>query len=630
VKSNTQDIGNWLERAITCHQSGDLKQAAEAYRRHLRQYPADAAVLHTLGGLYYEARDYRRAEEFLEKAHRAAPDNPAYLNDLAACLLSRGEYGQAASHLAGLVAHSPDSPQAYYNLGIALHGAGRPAEAINAFDNALRLQPDYAEAWINLGVTAQDLGYYERAETAYRKAIQLAPFLAQTHIRLGEVLEKQYREKAALEAYRKAHELDRENPAVIEKLAESLHENGRTDEGIRLLQESLKNRPQQLALMTLLGRLLHIAGDIAEAEEIYRQTMALKQDTAEACLGLSQIRRFGREDMEIVKRLEALLEDTTLKEPVRKNICFALGKIYDDCEDYDAAFRYYTDANALQRKRMNYDRKAQERFVDNAVSVFSREFFDEFSGMGTVVERPIFIVGMPRSGTTLTEQIIASHPEAAGGGELLYFSSIGSGLPQILGTEDSYPLCCRSLHKQAADTIIEKYLELLGRHSAAARFVTDKLPGNYRHLGLIRILFPRAPIIHCRRDPLDVCLSIYFQNFRKGHDYACDLLDIGHYYLQYARLMAHWRRVLPGPFMEYRYEDLIGDYEKVCRSLIAFCGLEWDEGCLEFHRQKRDVRTASNWQVRQPIYTSSVRRWKNYEKYLEPLVQLFGKATDEL
>ena len=630
MKSNSQSPTKWLDRAVTFQQRGNLRQAADAYRRYLRHHPGDAGILHTLGGLYYQLQDDQQAGVYLEKALGMAPENPDYLNDLAAFLLTKGEYQNAILHLTKLVEQSPGNPQGHYNLGIALHGAERLAEAITTFEEAIRLQPDYAEAWFNLGVTCQELGQFEQAEAAYRKAIRITPFLAQIHLKLGEVLSKQYREDAALESFQKAYDLDRNNPAVIARLAESLHDTGRTDQAIRLLQEALKNQPQQLSLMSLQGRLLHTAGHIAEAEDIYRQAMALKQDAAQVCFGFSRIRKFSREDKEIIHQMEALLENKNLNESERQSICFALGKIHDDCEEYEKAFRYYTDANAIQHKRKRYDRQAHERFIDNAISVFTKEFFDKFSGLGTEVGKPIFIVGMPRSGTTLTEQIIASHPEVTGGGELLYFSSISKGLPFMLGSGVPYPLCCRSLERQQAELIIWNYLALLDRHSATASFVTDKMPGNYKYLGLIRMLFPGAPIIHCRRDPLDVCLSIYFQNFSKAHDYAHDLMDIGHYYLQYARLMAHWRRVLPGPFMECRYETLINNQETCSQSLIAFCGLAWDDGCLEFYQQKRDVRTASNWQVRQPIYTRSVKRWKNYEKYLAPLVQLFGKATDEL
>ncbi len=630
MKSNQQKSTKWLEKAIAFQQSGDLQRAADGYRRYLKDHPDDAAVLHTLGGIYYGIKDYKSAGEFLEKAHRADPDNLDYLNDLGAFRLTNGDYQEAIIHLTQLVQKIPGNPQAHYNLGLALHGAERLAEALDAFEQAILLQPEHAAAHYNLGVTFQELGHFERAEETYRKVIRIAPDLAQAHLKLGEVLTNQNRDDAAMESFHNAHELDNDNPKMIIALAEALHITGRTGEGIKLLRDAQDKHPEEIPLMTSLGKLLHIAGQITEAEVIFRRAMSLEQDTSAACLGFSRIRKFSRQDADIINAMETLLENNRLLEPNRVEICYALGKIYDDCDDYDKAFSHYSTANAIQSKNLNYDRHAHEQRINDTISIFTKTFFAEFSNLGTDEKRPIFIVGMPRSGTTLIEQIIVSHPQVGGAGELLYFSSVCKNLSFILGSKEPWPRCCLELDEEQAGRIARNYLELLGRHSTTARFVTDKMPGNYFYLGLIRLLFPQAPIIHCRRDPLDVCLSIFFQNFAKEHKYAFDLMNIGHHYLQYARLMAHWRRVLPGPFMESRYEDLIADQEARSRELITFCGLEWDEACLKFYNEKRDVRTASNWQVRQPIYSGAVQRWKNYESYLVPLMKLFADAQDEL
>ncbi|MBI4005766.1 MAG: sulfotransferase [Gammaproteobacteria bacterium] len=630
MKTQQRKTAKWLDKAIAFQQAGDLRQAAHAYRRYLRDVPEDAAVLHTLGGLYYQEQDHQSAAEFLEKAHRADPDNLDYLNDLGAFRLTRGDYEKAIIHLMELVKKTPGSPQAHYNLGLALHGAERLAEAIDAFEQAIRLQPEHAAAHYNLGVIFQELGHFERAEETYRKVIRITPDLALAHLKLGEVLTNQNRDDAAMESFHKAHELDNDNPKMVIALAESLHINGRTGEGIKLLRDAQGKYPEEIPLMTTLGKLLHIAGQINEAEAVLRRAMSLKQDTSAACLGFSRIRKFSRHDADIINAMEALLENNRLPEGNRMEVCYALGKIYDDCDEYDKAFARYNTANAIQHKWVNYDRHAHEQRINDNIAIFNEAFFSGFSDLGTEEERPIFIVGMPRSGTTLTEQIIVSHPEVGGAGELEYFRSVCKNLSFILGSKKPWPRCCLELDKEQAGRIARNYLELLNRHSATVRYVTDKLPHNYLYLGIIRLLFPLAPIILCRRDPLDVCLSIFFQNFAKEHKYAFDLMDIGHHYLQYARLMAHWRRVLPGPYLESRYEDLIADQEARSREVIAFCGLEWDEACLEFYNEKRDIRTASNWQVRQPIYSGAVKRWKHYERHLAPLMKLFADTQDEL
>lgn len=592
--------------------------------------PDTAPVLHALGGLYYQLQRNDLAGKYLEQAWREDPTNPDYLNDLGAFLLTNGKFREAVSYLEQLVARSPDSAEAYYNLGLALQGAERLSEAIAAFEQVVHLRPDYAAAYYYMGATLQGLGQYPRAEEMLRKAIRYAPELAMAHLRLGEILEKMWRQDAALVELQKAHELARDNIQIVIALADALHICGHTREGIGLLQAALGKHPAEMSLMISLGKLLHIAGQIDAAEQVFTQALTQRQDASAACLGFARIRKFTPADTSIIKQMESLLENEELSELARQNICFALGKIHDDCAEYDKAFHYYATANAIQKKVTNYDKSAYERGINDTITVFTREFFNKFAALGTDRERPVFIVGMPRSGTTLTEQILVSHPLVADGGELEYFSTLYRNLPNLLETGEPYPFCCHVLQEEHAGSIIRHYLELLDRHSVTARFVTDKMPGNFLFLGLIRMLFPKAPVIYCHRDPLDVCLSIYFQQFNLQHKYAFDLMDIGHHYMQHVRLMSHWKKVLPGPLLEVQYEDLVSDPETNSRKLLEFCGLEWDPSCLEFYNKQRDVRTASNWQVRQPIYKSSVRRWHNYEKYLGPLMQLFAERKDEL
>jgi len=630
LKAKSQDTDKWLDRAISFHQRGDFKTAAEYYRRYLRQNPGNAEILHTLGGLYYQIQDYKLAGEYLEKAHRIAPQHQDYLNDLAAFLLTRGDYLKAIIHLTNLVEQSPGNPRGHYNLGLALHGAGRLAEAITAFEYAIQLQPEYAEAWYNLGSSYHDLGQLPKAEEAYRRAIKIEPGLIQPYLKLGEILEIQRRYDNATKIYQKASELDRNHLGIINKLASALHQSGKTEEGIAILNKALNKYPQDITLLNSLGILLHNAGNIDQAEEVYRRALFSDHDNMGIYLNFARIRKFSHKDEDIINRMKDLLNIRSMKDSKRKNICYALGKIYDDCQEYDKAFYYYSAANEIQHRQTPYNRDSHEKRVNDTISVFTSGFITKYSYLGSHIELPLFIIGMPRSGTTLVEQIITSHSQVAGGGELEYFNSLSTNLTYLLGKDEPYPFCCLFLSKGKADEIIGHYLELLRRHSDTARFVSDKMPSNFIYLGLIHLFFPKAPVIHCIRNPLDVCLSIYFQSFGKGHDYATDLVDIGHYYSQYKRLMDHWRNVLPEPFFENRYEELVTDQAKQSHKLIEFCGLDWEDSCLDYFRHKRDVKTASNWQVRQPIYDSSVGRWKNYAKYLEPLMQLYEGKMDEL
>jgi len=619
-----------LKKAVASHQAGDLQQADKWYRRYLKSDPGNAKVLHTLGGVCYQNQDYPSAGEFLEKAHRAAPDNPDYLSDLGAFRSMMGDYPTAVACLTQAVKQAPADPQVHYNLGVALHGAGNPVDAVAALEQAVRLDPDYAAALYNLAVIYFELGQYVQAEEACRKAIELAPGLAQARLYLGEILTRQRRYSVAVSSFQKAYEMDRENPGYLVALVRSLHEERRTEEAIQLLQGSLDKFPHETSLISLLGELLRVAGRIEESEKLYQQALSRQQDMSSVLFNYSRIRKFSKQDENIIRQIEKSLSDCNLPDDSRMTLCFALGKIYDDCNEYDKAFENYRTANNLKHKLVKYNRVSYEKQIDETISVFNRDFFTDFAYCGSEQRLPVFIFGMPRSGTTLTEQIISAHPEVAGADELTYFQSLCKQIPRLLQSDLPWPGCCSSLNKTAADQIVRHYLELLRRYSPAAKLITDKMPQNYYYLGLIGVLFPGAPLIHCRREPLDVCLSIYFQNFTKFHSYAFDLLDIGHKYLQYERLMAHWRQVLPQPLLEVRYEDLVTDQERMSRALIDFCGLEWDAGCLDFYRHKRDVRTASSWQVRQPIYSGSVSRWKNYEKHLGPLMKLFEDARDKI
>jgi len=613
---------------VLYQRSGDLQRSADYYRRYLSSNPRDARALHALGGLCYEQGDITSAGHYLEQAHRAEPDNPLFLNDLGAFRLTQGAYPEAVACLSRLKALSPDNAQVHYNLGMALHGTGRLHEAIASFEQAVHLQPDFAEAWYNLGVARQDAEDFREAETAYRRAISLAPILVQPCLNLSAMLLRLRRYEAAVETLERALAINRGNLKIIIPLAESLERVGRGAEAIQLLQETLAARPDEAGIMNTLGRLLHNAGRLAEAEQVYQRALSLEKGAARACYGYSQIRKFDPEDVDIIRQMEVLRQREGMADTDRIHIHYALGKIYDDCQNYDQAFARFEVANRLQRGSITYDRQAMERRIDELMEVFDRPLFEGMSSLGSTEEGPLFIIGMPRSGTTLTEQILASHPRVAGGGELLFFYSLDHQLAGLLKSELDFPHCCRFLDQKTARVTIQNYRELLRRHSGSARYVTDKLPANFLYLGLIRLLFPRAPVIHCRRDPLDVCLSIFFQFFNRGHDYAFELVDIGHYYLQHARLMAHWRRVLPGPVLESHYEALVTQPAEATRRLLDFCGLEWDEACLDFYRTERCVATASNWQVRQPLYTEAIGRWRHYERHLAPLLELFAGRDD--
>jgi hypothetical protein len=295
-----------------------------------------------------------------------------------------------------------------------------------------------------------------------------------------------------------------------------------------------------------------------------------------------------------------------------------LGKHYDRQQRYDEAFAHFRSAKAATRKLTGvFDERAVAGYFDRIIETFPLDFFGRFPAGGSASERLVFIVGMPRSGTTLTEQILASHPAVFGAGELQGIADVARAI------RPDYPQRVPFLSASEIAEFVKGYLATIdARAPPEAIRVTDKLPVNFTHLGLIATLFPHSRVIHCRRDPMDTGLSCFAEQFRLSHDFTTDLESIGRYYLQYERLMAHWRRVLPLPMLEQRYEDLIANPEVGSRALLAHCELPWDEACLNFHAASRQVSTPSRWQVRQPIYATSVGRWRHYERHLEPLRRL--------
>ncbi len=360
-------------------------------------------------------------------------------------------------------------------------------------------------------------------------------------------------------------------------------------------------------------------GDFDQAFASLQPLLDGEHITADAALAYASIcRHIGQCDDAIVMMERALSQETEAPGGYYSLMLhFELGRLLDAVGDYDRAFDYYRKGNAL--KGMIFLPEEYARHVDDVIATYSREFLAQAPRIDDTAARPLFIVGMPRSGTSLVEQILTSHQQIAGGGELKTMNDIVIGMPSQLGTALPYPQCLSMLTVAGCESMRRRYLDQLAAISPDATYVTDKMPANFKFLGLIALLFPGARIIHCVRDPLDTCLSCYFQHFSAGHDYTYDLGNLGSYYRQYQRLMAHWRTVLRLPMLEVRYEDLVGDQERVSRDLIAFCDLPWDERCLRFYETGRTVQTRSYDQVRQPLYQRSVGRWRHYDRFLAPL-----------
>lgn len=469
-----------------------------------------------------------------------------------------------------------------FRTAIAFHQEGNLVEAERIYRQILRVSPHHAPSLNQLGILAAQTGNYKVSERLFNEAIRVSPSPVY-HFNLARTLDSQGKPGAARQ-YWKAIKL---NPAYA---------------------EAYNN----------LGNFYRRTGEIQRAIASYRKAVSIKPGLAEAHHQLALCKTFATKDEDVLA-METLLRERDLDDAQKVHLCFGLGKAYEDLGEYQVSFDYYHMANRRHRNTIQFDIALVEKKFSCIMEVFTTSLFEHFSSAGCDDATPVFIVGMPRSGTTLFEQMLTGHSRIHGAGELY-------DLHQLAGktlSDDSvlyYPENIQALQREGLEEMGEAYLQRLRRHSSSARRIVDKMPQNFFYLGLIRLILPRATIIHCTRHPVATCFSCFKQHFSSPHQYAYDLAELGRYYACYERLMEHWKTVLPGFIHEVKYEDLIGDPERELRHALEFCGIPWDDGCLAFYKTGNIVKTASSVQVRQPLYSSSLEQWRNFSDNLTPLI----------
>lgn len=583
--------------ALAMIQRDDLGAAADSFRRALHHNPKLADAHMNLGLILLRLEPGEKAIRHLRQATEVGPENVIALTNLGIGLIETGAAAEAVAVLKRAVALDPGFAAAHFGLASALdEAAGEKSDDENLalaeahYRCALEINPDYFEAHMNLGIVLKAKRRYDEAEAEFRRALDLRPGEVECITNLAEVLVDQDKDDEAMDIYRAVRDTNPEYIHGYRRLARLWQEKGEFDKAREVVEELRLHDPESGIVFTALS------GDRSH--------------------------RFTDEE---VDRAERLSDDVSEAESERSYLKFALARYLDTIGDYDRAFPHLRRGNEIVDRTFDFDISEEAAYVKTIEEIAPPELFAA-GNIGSDSARPIFIVGMMRSGTTLVEQIIASHPDASGGGELDTINTMTKDLSRRRAGGDPYPRCLGNLDAETISDLGGQYLARLDGISADADRVTDKMPINYRHLGLIARLFPGARIVHCRRNPLDNCLSLYFQQFRGYHPYAYDLRKLAFYYGLHDRLMAHWRRVIPSSIHEIVYEDLIADQEGESRALIDYCGLEWDDQCLRFFEADRIVRTASLWQVRQPVYNSSVGRWRNYEAHLKPLFDALAEA----
>jgi tetratricopeptide (TPR) repeat protein len=523
--------------------------------------------------------------------------------------------GQAPSP-ADAPANRPDRAKAQqlFHRGNKFFAQGNYAEAAALYEEAIELDSSHAEALNNLGSSLSHLGRYEEAEQCFREAMTIKPNFSDPHGNLGVLL----RQKSYLvdsEAFlRRALKLRPNDLDARINLGLTLVFLGRLRDARACFAKVLKTSPRNVLALFGMGQVATAEGQFEEAETTFRRIIELNPKMTNAWAALPLTRKMTKADGEWLKGAEEIA--TSKIHPLEEaNLRFAMGKYCDDVNDFADAFKNFKRGNELLKTTAEYyDRKERSHLIDELIRVYSREAISKIGSAGSSSAKPVFVMGMPRSGTSLAEQIIASHPAAYGAGELHFWANL---------IEKDRGLTRDILGEPTRQKVAEEYLGILEGFSGSASRVVDKAPVNSDFLGLIYSVFPNARVIYMQRDPIDTCLSCYFQQFLTGINFAFDLSDLVHYYREHQRITAHWRAVLPPGFiLDVPYEELVADQETWSRKMLDFIGLEWDARCLEFHTNRRQVTTASAWQVRQKVYKSSVARWRNYEKFVGPLKTL--------
>ena len=595
AKNKGKDIDQSLQQATQLISSGEHDKGEAIAQAIVKSQPNNAQAHYVVGLAAYMRKLYPEAIKAFTKASKLAPGNPMIFS----------------------------------NLGESLRRSKEPEKALAAFQQTIKLAPDFNMGIMGVANCLSDLKQNDKALQAFQRLLAANPDFAPAYHYLGAHLAKQEQHKQALPMLRKAVALRENYTDAQMTLASTLESLDQVDEAVSIFKNLLQQQPDNLALLLNLGNITKTQGKMEEANGYFDRVLALDPDNLAVQYSLSHAKD-GKEAINI-EELEQRFEDPKLEKEPRRTLHFTVGKYYDDIADYPKAYDHFKQGNDMDDRIEPYNANSFSKGVDRIIDTFDEEFFKRRYGMGAESESPIFIVGMPRSGTSLTEQILSSHPQVYGAGELKNIGEIIRMFQQRLQGKAGFPEMFKGLDPITACNLGERYLRETRELSDRGDFarITDKMPGNTTNLGVIALLLPRARIVHCKRNPMDSCFSNYSHNFASVISYSRQLKDLGSHYSDYHRVMEHWKKVLPIPILDVRYEDMVADNEGMSRKLIEFCGLEWDDACLNFNKTERRVKTASTMQIRQPIYNTSVARWRKYEEQLQPLYEALGELAPQ-
>ncbi len=617
IRLAPDDAGVLMEIADCLRETDRAGDAISYYERSLAIEPRCAEAYNNLGNALLQCGEHSRAIDCYQRALALRSHSGHILGNLSNALRQSGRLDEALAVARRAVNETPTLGLAHRECGLALAALGSRSPALESLHHAQHLNPGDADTYQALGNVLRDLGDLREALVFYSRAVELQPNRPERYCSLGNALFEAGNVDEALMQYRQALVLRPDYAAAHLGLALAFRQRQRPREARIATQMAILKDPDFAEALAFSGELAADDGEFATAQDNFQRALDLKPDLVSGIVGIAAHRRMTVEDGDWLRRTKALLLRPL---PVAEEISlrYALAKYYDDVNGFDQAFAEYRRANELCKRRgPAYDPNAVTRRIDDIIDRIGNALPPLNHADGWDSELPILIIGMPRSGTSLVEQIFASHPDVVGAGEQVFWSAAYDAYRNAQGpsgpAEDVIP------------GFATAYLGRLRSMSQDAVRIVDKMPVNFLYAGLIHAALPRARIIHVRRHPIDTCLSIYFQNFFNLGPYANDLASLAHYYGEYSRIIQRWRNRLPSSvFLEVPYEGLVNDPESWTRRMLDFVDLPWDPRCLEFHRAARSVITASRWQVRQRIHTRSIGRWRHYERHVSPLKGLLS------
>jgi len=610
-----------LQKANKAIKAGKLNEAGKILTQLCNNNPSDISAWLLLASVYGRSKHYQGVAGCCDKVLAIDPGNTTALNYIGNIYTATNQADKAIGCYSQALKSNPKDINALNNLAILFYKQDRVDDAIALFRQIIELNPEHFEALTNLAKICTDHGYYTMAEKYCIRLNELRPNNLELLFQLGRCYTNVRKIDESRNTLIKCLELTDKPADIYFVLADNeLHSNqaDHLEKAAEYLSSALKADPNYVMASTAEAIIWYRQGHMSKAHKRLKElindghlNMSIITTYASLC------HRFNDCDY-VVQQGEMLLNKTAnLASNQRKPLHFSLGRVLDKNKQYKQAFKHYQQANDLEI--VTHRAEYESTYTDNIIKAYSTDALKHLKTATLESKTPVFIIGMPRSGTTLVEQILASHSDIHGAGELKEIGLIEeSFIPEKFGYKELHSYA-KKLTVEQLNIIAQHYLDKLATFSTTASRITDKMPQNYLFLGFIAQLFPQAKIVHCKRHPLDTILSIYFQDFSKTHNYSFNLENIAHYYLQYQRIMQHWKNTLSIPILEVPYINMVNDFEKTCRELIDFTGLEWEEQCLHFHETERTVATASFDQVRSPIYKSSLNRWKHYEEFLEPL-----------